>query len=77
MTFILAEVRDSFQHPGASAKYTHVAVVAETVADLGILCSSVSQPVGLDGCDMKSHKILLHRFLLQHSKHGYPINDTL
>jgi hypothetical protein len=46
MTVILVEVRDSFQHPGASAKYTHVAFVAETVADLGVLCSSVSQPVG-------------------------------
>jgi hypothetical protein len=46
MTFILLEVRDSFQNPGALAKYTHVTVVAETVTDLGILHSGVSQPVG-------------------------------
>jgi hypothetical protein len=32
MTFILLEVRGSFQHPGTSAKYNHVAVTAETMA---------------------------------------------
>jgi hypothetical protein len=45
MTFILLEVRDSFQHPGASAKYTHVTVTAETSADLGILHSKQHVPV--------------------------------
>jgi len=30
MTFMVLEVRDSFQHPGASAKYSHATHPAET-----------------------------------------------
>lgn len=45
MTFILLEVRDSFQYQRASAKYTLVTVTAETLAELGILCTRHRVPL--------------------------------
>jgi hypothetical protein len=57
MTFMLLEVRDSFQHPGASAKYSHVTVPAETSVDLGIVYrkphvpSALSQLLAIEICD--------------------------
>jgi len=57
MAFMLLEVRDSFQHPGASAKYSHVTVPAETSADFGVLYrkphvpSALSQLLAIEVCD--------------------------
>jgi hypothetical protein len=37
MTIMLLGVRYSFQHPGASAKYSHVTITVETTTDFDIL----------------------------------------
>jgi len=56
MTFMLLEVRYSFQHPGASAKYSHVTHPAETRGRLGHVVQGAARTV-----PSSSSKLLLSK----------------